>query len=177
MEHVDKSTGEVTDQPERDVVGETSAFVARDLLDSLVLEIKLLQRPWDALPQAEQDEMIERLRKQVLNNVRQAIGIIVADERAVMPATVESVTFKDGIKAVLKISKHAGARHDLADHEGQDLIIVMVDPGDYMAGVHDVRGDPDQAEIGVENSAADAIARARGQKPSDDPAADAERPT
>lgn len=167
--NVDKETGEIAEETKNDVFGATSAFVARDLLQSLVLEIKLLQRPWDALPQAEQDEMIERLRKQVLDNVRQALGLIVADERAVMPATVESVTFKDGIKAVLKISKHAAARHDLADHEGQDLIIVMVDPANYMAGVHDVRGDPNQQEIGVEDGAANAIDKARGKKPTDDP--------
>ncbi len=116
--------------------------------------------------------LIERLRKRITTNVREAVGAIVSDQRPVLSATVESVTFKDGIKAALKISKHAVARHDLADCEGRDVIVVIVDPGIYMQGVHDVRGTPDQMEIGVEDAAQDAIERAKGDDitgPTSDP--------
>lgn len=191
-EKIDTGTGEITEEAEQgelqtaeaagltEHVFEAAELVARDLLEALVLEIKLLQRPWDALPQAEQDELIERLRKRTTENVRKALGVIVSDEQQVLPATVESVTFKDGIKATLKISKYAQARHALADKEGSNVIIVIVDPADYMQGVHDVKGDPDQAELGVEDAAAAALDKAAGvdaKKPTDDPAADTDKPT
>jgi hypothetical protein len=170
-ENIDTSTGEITSgdtataEPEeaKDPIGDVAETVCRDLLEALVLEIKLLERPWDAMPQAQQDELIERLRRRLLDNMRKAIAAIVSDQRPVLPATVESVTFKDGIKATLKISKHAVGRHDLADCEGSDVIIVIVDPSQYMQGVHDVRGAPDQGEIGVEDAAAAAIEAAKKQ--------------
>ncbi len=190
-ENVNTSTGEITQVEDAGTetaeatglaehVFESAELVARDLLDALVLEIKLLQRPWDALPQAEQDELIERLRRRTIDNVRKALSLIVSDERPVLPATVESVTFKDGIKATLKLSKYAGARHDLADKEGKDVIIVIVDPAEYLQGVHDIKGDPDQTELDVETVAKAALDKAAGdpdvKKPTDDPAADPGKP-
>lgn len=159
-EKIDTGTGEITEEPDQTAeaaglpehVFEAAELVARDLLEALVLEIKLQRKPWDALPQAEQDSVIERLRKRTETNVRKALGVIVSDERPVLPATVESVTFKDGIKATLKISKYAQARHDLADKEGSNVIVVIVDPAEYMKGVHDIKGDPDQADLVEEAS-------------------------
>ena len=169
MEQINQGTGEISqtepDTPEerQDPVAAAAEFTGRDLLEALVLEIKLLQRPWDAMTQAEQDEYIERLRKRVEENVRQAVNKIVSDDQVVMAATVESVTFKDGVKAQLKISKHAIGRHELADCEGSDVIVVIVDPKVYMQGIHEIKGAPDQGALPVEAAAAQAIQRAQGK--------------
>jgi len=184
MEQINESTGEITEgaAPPAEEAGqehgpafEAAAFASRDLLEALVLEIKLQERPWDAMPQAMQDEVIERLRRRVETNVAKAVRLIVSDDQVVMPATVESVTFKEGVKAVLKISRHAVGRHDLADCEGSDVVVVIVDPKIYMQGTHEIKGTPDQKEIGVEAAANAAIERAQGgedaggTKPTDNP--------
>lgn len=172
MENIDRSTGEITEpateiveQPadEQGPAFDAAVFASRDLLEALILEIKLQERPWDAMTQAMQDEVIERLRNRVETNVRKTVGLIVSDDKVVMPATVESVTFKEGVKAVLKISRHAVGRHDLADCEGSDVVVVIVDPKIYMRSTHEIKGRPDQQTISVEDAAAGAIERAQGK--------------
>ena len=146
-------------EPPVDLARET---MGRDLLEALVAEIRLMPDVWQKLGQEAQDDVIERLGNRVRDLTRQAVGLIVSTERTVLAATVDSVTFKDGIKATLKIAKTARGRHDLADQEGADVVLVIADPGEYFQGMVEIRGEDDQLPLsGVDQATGEVISRAK----------------
>lgn len=138
--------------------------IAADLLNALLQEIRLMPKPWEQIGEDEQGETIDRLRKRVCESVRDAVYAISSDQRVTVRATVESVTFKDGIKVVVTMGKHMEGRHDIADATGQDVLMVLADPSAYMVGVHDIKPDPDQNELNLEAAAGRAIDDAKGDK-------------
>ena len=58
------------------VLSMTSETVGRDILSALVQEIKLLPKPWVSLSEAKQNDVLDRLRKRVDDNVRMAVHLI-----------------------------------------------------------------------------------------------------
>lgn len=105
--------------PEKNTMAMTAQSVGADLLQALVQEVKLLPDVWPKLSQRKQDDIIERLRKRV-------------------------ITVKDGIKAVLTMSKNDPNRHGLMDAQGKSVLIAIADAEDHMGDVAAVRGTPDQ---------------------------------
>lgn len=132
------------DQEIKDTLNMTSGQVAGDLLKALVQEIRLLPDPWVKMSKSKQDDVIDRLRIRVEDSVRMAVHLIASEGRATADATLEQVTFKNGIKAVFNLSKSCPARHDLADSEGKLCLIVVADAGQHMGGLDDVQGEADQ---------------------------------
>lgn len=128
----------------RETLNMTTATVGRDLLQALVQELKLLPDVWPKLSKSKQDDVIERLTARVENNIRMAVHLIASEGRATAEATVDSVTFKGGIKVVLKLSKSSPQGHNIADSEGQLVLIVVADPAKHTQGMGDVRGEADQ---------------------------------
>lgn len=118
-----------------------------DLLGALLDEIKILQQPWQSMPKHKQDEVIDRLRDRVKDNVQQAVSIIAADTRVTVTATLDQVTFKGGIEAKLKLSKANQHRLDLADNVGEQVLIVIMPREQFTHGMDDVQGDADQPDI------------------------------
>jgi len=77
--------------------------------------------------------------------------VIATDRAPSLAGTVESVTFKDGIKAVLTLDKHAEGRHNLADAEGTTVLIVMANPEQFTGGMEKVGAAPDQHGLPLES--------------------------
>jgi hypothetical protein len=131
----------------KDTLQMTAGSIGRDLLQALVQEVRLLPDVWPKLPKAKQDDVIERLRKRVDSCVRMAVHLIASEGRAVADATLEQVTFKNGIKVVLKLSKQSAARHELADAEGKLCLIVVAHADDHLGGMDGVTGEADQRSM------------------------------
>ena len=129
------------------IMGMTADTIGRDLLSALVTEIKLLPKPWQALSEAKQDDIIERLRARVETNVRMAVHLIAAQGRSTIVGDLESVAIKDGIKAVFKVSAGNESRHDLFDAVGKACLLVVADAGAHLGGMDEVQPDPDQRDI------------------------------
>jgi len=127
----------------------TASTIGRDLLSALVLEVKLLPDVWPKLSQTKQDEVIERLRKRVITSVQTAVHLIASDGRVTIAAELEQVTIKDGIKAVLTMSKNDPNRHALTDAQGKSVLIAVADAEDHMGDVAAVRGEPDQRAMNL----------------------------
>lgn len=122
----------------------TANTVGRDLLQALVLELKLLPDVWPKLSKAKQDDVIERLRKRVISSVQTAVHLIASESRVTIAAELEQVTIKDGIKAVLTMSKSDPNRHTLTDAQGKSVLIAVADAEDHMGDIAAVRGEDDQ---------------------------------
>lgn len=135
--------------------------MAGDLLAALVDEVRMLPDVWPKIPEVEQAEVIERLRKRVTHNVTEAVMALAADGRVTIAADLESVAFKDGCKATLKIAKTAAGKHDLIDAVGQPVLVVLANPSDYMGGVGEVKADSDQRALDLQQAAEEAIYRAK----------------
>jgi len=130
--------------PEKNTLAMTANTIGVDLLQALVQEIKLLPDVWPKLAKHKQDDIIERLRKRVISSVQMATHLIASDGRVTVVAELEQITVKDGIKAVLSMSKNDPNRHGLIDCQGKTVLIALADAEAHMGEVAAVRGEEDQ---------------------------------
>ena len=128
----------------KDTLGMTAHTIGVDLLQALVQKIKLLPDVWPKMSKAKQDDVIERLRNRVITNVQMATHLIASDGHITVVAELEQITVKDGIKAVLTMSKNDPNRHGLIDCQGKTVLIALADAEAHMGEVAAVRGEADQ---------------------------------
>lgn len=121
--------------------------VGTDLLGALLDEIKQLQSPWQSMPQHLQSELIDRLRRRVEDNVKQAVSLIAAEGRVTVVGTLEQVTFKGAIKASIVLSKSNVHRLDLADNVNQEVLIVIMPAEQFTGGMDGIQADEDQPDL------------------------------
>ena len=100
-------------------------FLFGDLARVVMGEIKAQQIPWGALPENEQQKVINRVQERLMEATVQVVRLVAGKARPTVQATVESVTFKDGVKTTLVFSKHQADRHAIADAAGQDVLLVL----------------------------------------------------
>lgn len=62
----------------------TADTIGKDLLQALVMELKLLPEPWQKLTKKKQDDIIDRLRNRVETNVKMAVHMLAAEGRTVV---------------------------------------------------------------------------------------------
>lgn len=125
--------------------------LGRDLLEMMVLELKMLPKPWPKLSQNQQNDVIDRMRARVLDGIKTAVHMIASDGRAVADATLKKVVFKGGITAEFELSKSCPTRHQLADAEGKLCLIVVADAADYTGDMDGVKGESDQRTMDLGN--------------------------
>lgn len=129
------------------ILAMTADTIGKDLLGALVAEIKLLPDVWPKMSEAKQNDVIDRLRKRVEDNVRMACHLIASEGRSVVMGDLESVNIKDGIKAVLKVGAGNAQRHDLFDAVGKACLLVVADSAQHLAGIGEVTGESDQRNM------------------------------
>lgn len=129
-----------------DIARETMTGDLRDcLLDFLKHDKNPL--PWNMQTEQQQRDAIEKVTKAVSHTVEKAVAIIAADGRAVIKANVDQVTVKDGIKAVLTLSKSDALRHELVDAQGDVVLLVVASKEVYEGERKAARPDPDQPPL------------------------------
>lgn len=126
-----------------------------DLMDLVLTELRLVEKPWQQLSEDQQAEILYRAERRVKAATRKAIDILAAGDTLSVKAEVESVTFKDGAKAVLKCVGPTTGFHDLADctKEGTHVLVVVPDDA-VLHQEHDHQADPDQGTMPLDNGEA-----------------------
>lgn len=142
-EKIDESTGEVVQVPPAEVA---AATMLGDLIALVVDELKAAKMHWSLLPQIDQDATLARIDIRCKDAVTRCVEIIAARACVSVGAEVESVTFKDGVKAVLRLSKGEGA-HLLADSEGQTVRVVFADSEEFEGRGTAPKSQPDQRDM------------------------------
>lgn len=123
-------------------------FMLGEVMAAAMKQLRSLDKPWLRLPEQKQKDVIDEVRDQVAHAIRQAVEIIATDDRTRFVAAVESVTFKDGVKAVMTMA-NTQASHELADTAGGRVYIVIEDPNRYTHGGANVpAAEPDQRALG-----------------------------
>lgn len=134
----------VIEKTARDIARE---FLLGEVMASAMRQLRANDKPWLRMPEAAQKNVIEQVKADVREAIGKAVEIIATDDRTRFVASVESVTFKDGVKAVLTMG-NSMASHELADTAGGRVYIVIEDPGRYTQASGNVpQADPDQAAI------------------------------
>ena len=120
-----------------------------EVMAAAMRQLRALDKPWLRLPEEKQKDVIEEVRDACSVAIRQAVEIIATDDRTRFTAQVESVTFKDGVKAVLTMA-NTMASHELADVQGGRVYVVIEDPSRYTASSPAVpKAEADQKPLEV----------------------------
>lgn len=122
----------------------TADTIGKDLLQALVIELKLLPKPWPEMPKKQQDDIIDRLRARVETNVKMAVHLLASQGRIVVAGDLDQITIKGGVKAVIKFGAGAPNLHELYDVAGKAVLVVVANAADHTSGIGDVTGESDQ---------------------------------
>ena len=116
------------------------------LIDAALSEVKALARPWQQMTHDQQDEVLERITRQVREAVGDTIRLLATKGATHLVCELEQITVKKGAKAVLVIPKGAFG-DDLLDAVGQQVILVV---GPELKGAADIpkpQADDDQGDL------------------------------
>lgn len=130
---------------------QTYTFTEKTLLTELMSitldELKAAPDVWQKMSEQEQDDVIQRLNDRVTDAVKQTIYLITSQGFVTLPATLESVTIKDGIKAQLTFNGLDPHRHALIDKANQTVTVVLASLSDVLHPVHEHKADPQQPDM------------------------------
>ena len=121
--------------------------MCKTLLDSLLTHIKMLRRPWQEMTETEQEDVIEALRKGVLDSTQKAVRQIASNGAIAVPGTLEVVNIKDWVKATVKVSRYSENIPELFEATGKEVLIVCSGNAVYDKGIDEIEADPDQGEL------------------------------
>lgn len=161
----------------RDTLNMTAGTLGKDLLNALVLEMKMMPDTWVKLPEKKQNDILDRLRSRVDASVKMAVHLIAANGRTVVQGDLDKITIKDGAQALIKIGKSVSALHELAEAQGQAVLLVLSgDPSQFTGGMDEVRGESDQRgfDLGKEYTDKPGDGMPENGAPIDDDIVDAE---
>lgn len=141
-------TDQATSEPPEEL---GRASMLADLMSTAINLAKALPAPWQQLSEEKQSEWLEAVEKQCASTIDRAVPQILSGSIETVRATVDSVTFKKGIKAALKMPRSGKGAHALADAEGTDVFILIADTAHLVAPDGKPEPDPDQPEIPLNN--------------------------
>lgn len=142
MTEVDKTTGEIA---------EIQETVGQYLMRALYDEVTNIRVPWAVTPQQQQQEMLDRMQRQVDEAVRIAVSRIAVHGFTHITASIEQLTIKDEAKAVLLLSRGTEALHELADRVGSRAVIVFADHKEFTEGMDSIKAQADQPNLPLED--------------------------
>lgn len=122
-------------------------FLYGDLRDWLLGQIKGLPKPWAKLNETEQRRIIEGASQIARDTVMKAVEIVAAGGRQVIPASLDAITVKDGIKATLTVGRHDEMRHELIDSQGARVLLLIAEARPYLHAEKPAKPDPDQGAL------------------------------
>lgn len=142
------SLSETADQAiaEDDATYVSREFLLGDLIKSVTRRFKTLAVPFSSLSESEQTALLSNVADDARRATKEAIRIIESDNRTHFMAEVEQVTFKEGVKAVLKMM-NTPESHELADKAGGIVMVVISDGATYMELGDACHGESDQRPL------------------------------
>lgn len=116
------------------------------LIDAALTEVKALARPWQQMTHDQQDEVLERITRQVRDAVGETIRLLATRGAPHLVCELEQITVKKGAKAVLVIPR-GDLDQDLFDAVGQQVILVVGPELTEAKEIAKPAADPDQADL------------------------------
>lgn len=115
-----------------------------DLMQCVVEQLKVLPKSWQSMSEREQQETLDRIELQVSDAVRQVVRIVSSQGHINVPAKIESVTYKDGCKVVLKAVGDIANTIHLAEAEGKIIAVIIPEEEVLLGEDGKPKAEPDQ---------------------------------
>ncbi|MCU8933013.1 cell division protein FtsK [Pseudomonas aeruginosa] len=122
----------------------TADTLGKSLLQGLIQELRIMPDCWQKLPEAKQQDIIDRLERQVRNAATIAVHTIAGGDRDTVYGKLESIAAKDKMKAVIVVNHSSPNKHDLLDAVNEDCLLIIGGAAEFLDGMKDVKADPDQ---------------------------------
>jgi len=143
-----------TEVTEEEIIEMTHATMLGEMMNFCITEMKAMPDVWQKMSESKQREVIDRAEDRMKGVIRAAVGLITSEGRPKLVAKVDKVEFKDGVKAQLTMSKNDPARHDLADAQGEEVMIVVSGAEQFTEGRDNKpQPDPDQPDLPLDDDA------------------------
>ena len=130
--------------------------MGKKLLESMIGVVQSIKRPWTEMTQSEQDDAIGKMRFAVKVATTQAVRLIGSNGATHVVGTLDQITIKDGVKAVVQIGKNAENLPELFEAQGGEVMIIC-SRQDYLDGINEVKGEPDQGSFEMEEPAVESL--------------------
>lgn len=123
-----------------------------DIRDFLLNQLRASQdkRPWTERNEAEQRQTITAADNLANSLVRRIVGLVGTGGFPAIGGTLDSVTMKGTMKAVVLLPAGDPNRHALADSQGGQVTVVMMDVQPFLAQRADWKASKDQPPLAPE---------------------------
>ncbi|OHP18382.1 cell division protein FtsK [Pseudomonas aeruginosa] len=125
----------------------TADTLGKSLLQGLIQEIRIMPDCWQKLPEAKQQDIIDRLERQVRNAATIAVHTIAGGDRDTVYGKLESMTAKDKMKAVFVVNPSSPHKEDLLFAVNKDCLLIIGGANEFTEGMDQVKPDPDQTPL------------------------------
>lgn len=131
-------------------IPEVEQTIGQLLMGALYDEVTNLRVMWPVMPQQEQQDLLDRLRKQVDEAVRIAVRRLATEGFPHIVAEIDSMTTKDDTKVALTLPRGSQEAHTLLDYVKSKVVIVFADPKQYTDGMEQFKTQLDQPPLPLE---------------------------
>ncbi len=129
-----------------DVKELASRELQKNLVESLLAQVKMMPKPWRELTEAEQSDCIDAFKRTTKIATDCAVRLIASNGATVVVGDLDSITIKDGVKAVIKVASDAENLEELYKASGLEVLITVAGQVTN-EGLDDIKPDPDQKDI------------------------------
>lgn len=141
---------EATEAPRdkaKDTIAMTAATMGRDLVAALLEEVRGMPDHWAKIDSTRQQKIIENLKDKTRRAIDQALTLMMRSEFQAVPAKLEFVNRKEGIRAGLTVKGDAVCRHALFDASGTQVLVIIADPKQWTARMDEIMAKDDQPDL------------------------------
>lgn len=134
---------------EEDRLIESANVMLGTFMQNMIDMAKAMPTVWEQMGEQDQDTWIQFCDARCRELIRNGVAILAAGNQELIPAVVEQVVFKDGVKVVLKINGNREGAHSIADAEGEIVGVIVANSEEYMGEDARPDSDKDQGELQV----------------------------
>lgn len=136
-----------------------------DLMNAYLAEVRNAPDQWHALDETEQQAAIDRTHVRIRTAVLGAIEILSGSGFTRVPAQLKKISVGDNaFDVALIVNKAATGRHEMIDHQGGHVTIVLANAAAWAEQKHHHKPDANQGQLDLEGNLRQ-IARSDGVKP------------
>lgn len=136
--------------PDEDVFNSIAInTLAGDLRDFILdrLRHEKSPLPWDLRGEEDQTATVAQVTSAARTWVHRAVTMIAGQGQKTAKGSLIKLVSKDGIQTQINIAASDPLRHELMDHVGAPVLIIIADPEEYMGERGSVKITKDQRDI------------------------------
>lgn len=131
----------------QDTIAIGASTMGHDLLAALLAELRTMPDHWSRISADLQQKIIERLSTKTRDAVDKCVTLLMRSEFQAVPAKLEFVNRKGGIRAGITVNGDALCRHALFDAAGGNVLVVIADPKRWTERMDEIKAKDNQQDL------------------------------